>query len=520
MYKVCFADDEIMNHQLLEKLVDWEEKGFEIAGTATDGVEALQMYETVKPDFLFLDIRMPMMDGLECARLIRKEDPDIKIVIVSAYGDFTYAQKAIRYGVQDFLVKPVSRIILNQLVDKIKADLDEKQQEDQKGIWNRSALELQYLNIRKDLLSRKKLWEENEYRLFFEKIHCAAYFRCFDENGEYLNSSRTKKFEKRLVQELDGEKEVCYLLRVEKNGRIMLLLDEPFFSEEKKEKFERLAISENIDICAVDTTDQGECLCAFFEHFCEKENPGFYSESGKVYWSAQIPFMEEWPDFALEVKRLKQFAETGDKVLGYQITENILLGAEKYHLDPSVLKSKLMDMLVLLKLLLKECYLEESFYMLRNIAAEEFMELDKMQALKRHLFSIFDLLCERIQDTKKEEDHGTVIVRRANQYAENHFWENRFSVQEVAEEIGISKNYFVSLYKEKMQLGFWDFVTDLRMEKAKKLLVSTDDTAGTIARMVGYESEYHFSRKFKELVGTTPSRYRKSEQKAKNRNKR
>ena len=113
MYKVCFADDEIMNHQ--EKLVDWEKYGFEIV----DGVEALQLYEEQKPDLFLIDIKMPCMDGLECAKLIREAD-SIKIVIVSAYSEFTYAQKAIQYGVQDFVVKPISRIVLNNLVEKIR----------------------------------------------------------------------------------------------------------------------------------------------------------------------------------------------------------------------------------------------------------------------------------------------------------------------------------------------------------------------------------------------------------------
>lgn len=120
MYKVCFVDDETINYQLFEKMVPWEEKGFQIVGTAADGLEALQMYERLQPDLIFMDIQLPLLDGLECVRCIREENQDVQIVIVSAYSDFSYAQKAIRYGVQDFLLKPVSRMMLNQQVDKIK----------------------------------------------------------------------------------------------------------------------------------------------------------------------------------------------------------------------------------------------------------------------------------------------------------------------------------------------------------------------------------------------------------------
>ena len=130
MYKVLLVDDEIRNYKLFEKLVDWEEKGFEIIGTAADGVEALKKYEELEPDLIFMDIQLPMMDGMECIRWIREVDKKVQIVIVSAYGEFNYAQKAIRYGVQDFLLKPVSRVMLNQIVNRMKENLDHRENND------------------------------------------------------------------------------------------------------------------------------------------------------------------------------------------------------------------------------------------------------------------------------------------------------------------------------------------------------------------------------------------------------
>lgn len=118
MYKVCFIDDEILDFQLWERLVDWNAMGFEIAGTATDGLEALALVDSVRPDLLFLDIHMPIMDGLECMKQIREKNPSIIIIIISAYEEFSYAKTAIQYGVTDYIIKPVGRVQLNETVKK------------------------------------------------------------------------------------------------------------------------------------------------------------------------------------------------------------------------------------------------------------------------------------------------------------------------------------------------------------------------------------------------------------------
>ena len=106
---------------------------------------------------------------------------------------------------------------------------------------------------------------------------------------------------------------------------------------------------------------------------------------------------------------------------------------------------------------------------------------------------------------------GEQLVFKANSFAELKFSDPGFSVLMAADFIGISKNYFTSLYKEKAGIGYWDYVTKLRMQKAKELLTTTEDTIGAVARAIGYESEYHFSRKFKEYTGQSPNRYRRQQ---------
>lgn len=355
MYKVCFVDDEVKNYQLFEKLVNWEEKGFEIAGTAADGVEALQMYETLHPDLIFMDIQLPLMDGLECVRCIRAEDKEVQIVIVSAYGEFGYAQKAIRYGVQEYLLKPVSRIMLNQLVDKIKNVLDER------------------------------------------------------------------------------------------------------------------------------------------HSFTPQEDEGAYAE-----YEIELPSLEQVILQSLAAGKPDQLMEQ---------LRPVYEKAQRCRLKPDILREFTLDVLIHMKFCLKNLDEARSFAVLRKIKMEEIYKIDSPDALYSYLTEkVLEVFEKIVSETDRKRNN--MVILQANAIAKLKYAQADFSVQEVAKQIGISKNYFVSLYKEKTGQGFWDYVTGLRMQKAKSCLQFTEDTLASIAEQTGYRNEFYFSKKFKEQEGISPKMFR------------
>ncbi len=361
MYKVLLVDDETINYQLFEKMVDWEAKGFIIAGTASDGQEALQKYEEIYPDLIFMDIQLPLMDGLECVRCIREEDKEVKIVIVSAYGEFSYAQRAIRYGVDDFLLKPVSRMMLNQLVDKIASDL-------------------------------------NEHPIKREKS--SGFYGA--EKEEYADSGLS-------IADLDG----CIMTAFVNN-------------------------------------DQKEILRVVTDTFAK---------------------------------------------------------AKTQKIKPDILKDSMMDLLVRMKYTLTRLEPDSTFSMMRNIHMEDIQKHNSCDSLEKYVK-------EQLTDTFREIDENFYakersLVFRSNAFAELHYMESSFSVQEAADHNGLSKNYFAGLYKEQAGISFWEYVTQLRINRAKELLISTDELVSSISSTIGYESEYHFSRKFKEVAGESPNHYRK-----------
>lgn len=184
--------------------------------------------------------------------------------------------------------------------------------------------------------------------------------------------------------------------------------------------------------------------------------------------------------------------------------------AAQNKLAPDLLKSKLFDMLVMIKLKLQNTRSEDAFYLLRNISPEELSRIEKVSFLKHRLHEIMKELFWTWTKIIRANSKENKVIYAANFYAEEHFHEEDFSVKKAASYVGMSGNYFISLYKEVTGQGFWDYVTSLRIRRATELLVTTDDTIGNIARAIGYKNEYHFSRKFKEITGNSPSQYRKS----------
>lgn len=508
MYKVCFVDDETINYQLFEKMVPWEEKGFLIAGTAADGLEALQMYERLQPDLIFMDIQLPLMDGLECVRCIREENPDVQIVIVSAYSDFSYAQKAIRYGVQDFLLKPVSRMMLNQQVDKIKKTLDARlRPEKNRDLYSNPYTEEmnQFFacvsqNGEGKLPLLKKLGEMKAV------CHVILHPLAGDEEGAARVKELTAGFS--AIPEVSAGLSMIYIL----SGASLYLgyggdaLKEPDLSAVIE------FFRENDYAAELYVWKQGDGsgpLLDFLSRSYSLENYGFYERYGGVYELSEYPFCDtELNTAPLDGLIVAALAENTPKPLMDYI-DGQFVKARSEMVSPRLVKNFVLDVLVKIKFCLKKFAPEESFYLMRNLRMERIYNTVSCEALKRFLNRRIEEAFAELDRTILQAGKGEHVVFRANSFAELKFSDPGFSVQMAADFIGISKNYFTSLYKEKAGIGYWDYVTQLRMQKAKELLATTEDTIGAVAREIGYESEYHFSRKFKEYTGQSPNRYRK-----------
>ena len=141
MLKIFLAEDEVIVRETIKRMIPWENLGFELVGEAADGEMALPLLLRQKPDLLITDIKMPFMDGLELSEQVKKVLPATKIMILSGYNEFDYAKMAIKIGVTDYLLKPISSEKLLDAVNKVAEEIRKEQSE--KGQMNQYAREMQ-----------------------------------------------------------------------------------------------------------------------------------------------------------------------------------------------------------------------------------------------------------------------------------------------------------------------------------------------------------------------------------------
>ncbi len=178
MYKVMIIDDEKSLRNLLKLTVDWERLGLEVCGEAASGIEAINIIDELKPDIVFVDIKMPFMDGIEFSRIAIKQYPKLKIIVLTAMNEFEYARQCVGIGVREYLTKPIVRTDVNEVLERIVAELSEREPEPEVPEKPQTAVTGSGMNIICDFI--KENYRNSEINLTY-----VANKFCF--NSSYLS---------------------------------------------------------------------------------------------------------------------------------------------------------------------------------------------------------------------------------------------------------------------------------------------------------------------------------------------
>lgn len=178
MYKVMIIDDEKSIRNLLKVAIKWEDYNLCVAGEAQSGIEAINIIDDIQPDIVFVDIRMPFMDGIEFSKLAMKRYPDLKIIILTAYNDFEYARECIGIGISDYMLKPIVKADIMENLAVLVKELDQRPMPENK----KDSVEDEQDNPH--IMNIKKYIQENYDN---EQMNLTAIAQHFSFNPSYLS---------------------------------------------------------------------------------------------------------------------------------------------------------------------------------------------------------------------------------------------------------------------------------------------------------------------------------------------
>lgn len=526
MFRVMIVDDEERICKLIMALVEWDSLDMEIAGIARNGPEAIALAEKLRPDILITDIRMPGCSGLDLIGRIKESQPELEIAIISGYAHFEYAQTAIKFGVGDYLLKPINKNELNATLQKFKeriltrraaggsgAPLFRKSENDLKRL--RAGLIDQLISRKGEALSLDVL--KQEYYFQAEPGIFQAVWLKLDGRPETLTeaglSVLTKKAESILESSLRPK---CKELFFGRRGSSYVGFVN--YQNGKQEEIRRglkdclnqlksrqdLYDSVQISLAVGQAAEGPEALEASVYEASVIIKERLVKGTGRIL--ERMPeasslheqrLLEKYlrnmahavevmspEEGAAAVSELSEAVKMVKDVRGYEVLELIHSGASLFfgHLE------------------------------IRN-RTELLQEFDERCEWCKSVEELFGLLKELLEThigeiRKKHAQDADRPVRQAKEYIQNHFSEP-ITLEEVSGYVGLNPAYFSVLFKKTEGEGFAKYLIHLRMEKAKIFLRETNEPVAAICRRVGYNDVKHFTRTFEKDTGVKPATYRK-----------
>ena len=544
MLKIFLAEDEVIVRETIKRMIPWEELGFELVGEAADGEMALPLLIRQKPDLLITDIKMPFMDGLTLAKLAKKELPELKIVILSGYDDFNYAKQAISIGVEEYLLKPITKNALIERLSEIRSRYEHEKT--QKEYYEKFQREMQ-------------VYEKNSNRDFFEALVCGsmdmmevykkaeklgldivaeAYnILIFTMNSEEDFSGQKEGYSEweaeslEMLEDFFSDNTSAMLFRcnifsygvlikgqketIDENTRscideIKKILDR---KEQKRQWF--VAVGESVERLSKLQKSYHSASRAFSQRYLYGENILYYDEmelmehrSGQADTNDNA-YLKNVDVNALNPAILQKFLSNGLQEETENFVKDYFYAIGQEPMESLVFRNYVIlnvrfSVLSFLKSL--GCDTEEMEpENTEEILAESGKNIESAITYAKKMISQAITIRDQNSGNKNRS-----ILKTAVDFIDEHYMDEDISLNTAANVANVSSNHFSALFSQNMGQTFIEYLTTLRMNKAKELLRCTGMRSSEIAGEVGYKDAPYFSYLFKKTQGMTPSEYRKA----------
>lgn len=500
MMNILIADDEKIEREGIRYLLSLE-KGERRIFEAANGKQAMQILRTENIDMILTDIKMPVMDGLELARRAKELFPEIRIVIFSGYNDFTFAQEAIRYGVTDYILKPVDPDNFHEIIEKAEKNIRERQAEENREIRRQNFLQ-QYFLQNFLYSGKKEILEKAGEFVDLDKWngwHCAILI----ETDTAFFDTAEENFPGELQKEL---RRVFFYLNLNERQSLLLFQDvycdyllvaNHLYTFLKRNYMVRiyLAVSRKFDGC--------ECLPEILGQLEQQMEEKFYHPEKHI--------------FSCEEEELKMVAgEVQDSQLMQMISEDISRkDTEQLWKHFECLKEKYSSNTQFSAMYIKFVFsnvIQELFQ--ENQFADEHrleQEIDRLYSCG-NIMDILKVTEDNIREYEKFLERSMSESRNEVAAVKNYIYQHygeELNLEMLAEKVYLSSGYLSFIFKKETGMNLNRFIKVFRMEKAGEFLRDTNMKVAQISEKVGFANVSYFCRSFREYYGCSPESYRK-----------
>ena len=544
MLKIFLAEDEVVVRETIKRMIPWEELGFELVGEAADGEMALPLLIRQQPDLLITDIKMPFMDGLTLARLAKKEIPGLKVVILSGYDDFNYAKQAIGIGVEDYLLKPITKNALIERLSEIRSRYEHEKT--QKEYYEKFQREMQayeknssrdffeaLVDGSMDMMEVYKRAEKLGLDIVAEAYNVLIFTMNCDEDfsGQRDEYSSWEAESLELLENFFAGHSSAMLFRsnifsygvllkgqretIEENTRACVDEIRKILSRQDGRREWFLAVGQSVERLSQIQKSYHTASRAFSQRYLYDENILYYDEMetmehpGGQAETEDNAYLQKVDVNALNPAILQKFLSNGLQ----EETENFVKDYF-YAIGQEPMESLVFRNYVILNVRFSVI----SFIKGLGCDTNEMESADTEEVLAesgKNMESAIAYAKKMISQAIEIRDQNSgnknrSILKTAVDFIDSHYMEEDISLNTVANVANVSSNHFSALFSQNMGQTFIEYLTSLRMNKAKELLRCTGMRSSEIAGEIGYKDAHYFSYLFKKTQGMTPSDYRKA----------
>ncbi|HIU76291.1 MAG TPA: response regulator [Candidatus Pelethocola excrementipullorum] len=522
MYKLLIADDDEIICKGLGTCIPWEKHGIQVVGMVHDGELALGFVDEEKPDIVIVDINMPFMDGIEFSYAVRQKYPEIKIILLTAYKEFEYAQKAIQLQVFEYLTKPFSNEeVIDAAVRAVKA-IEEEQKyrvKVQKNLEFIYEKQLEELTIYGTVEGEEAIKGQIQSAYHYFQVGIVYLKRIQDEwedrKKALIDDEVALRMASDQLRKIISKRKGCSLFV--QNNRIVLVFEYENREEGKKVKdvitffMDEVGKDDHVFLVSgVGRVYQGVSkLPASYQEaiFAMEQKYGYGNRSVILYSGIQ----ERTAGLELEIpairKRLQEEVQQRDSARIRKELEDLfheINGRREWNL--SSLKFLFIELLGYSWEVTEEEKLYETFLRQSGHLMEKMMSVRTLAELKKIVDRNFQKLYDYL-----DSQNTTEVEKRINQaveYIRENYPNPDLNLNEVAQAVHLSASYLGNSLKKYKKSSYVNLLNQVRIENAKRLLTRQEVKTYEVAFLVGFNSSQYFSSSFKKSTGLTPGEFR------------